>query len=822
MRGLITCSGQRWMLAVLMRLALLLPLGSVRAQDASSAAMQDADAGVEEPDLDSQAHAAPALPPIAAPAVRATQAPPPAADPQDMSYGAIAVAPGPFASIELDKVPRNVQQLDTAWLAEQHGVGLHEALNARLGSATINDVQSNPLQPDFQYRGFTASPLLGTPQGLAVYQNGVRINEPFGDLLQWDLIPSFALAAVQLIPGANPVYGLNALGGSLVLRMKDGFRAPGYRVEGLAGSFSRYRATAEYGRASEHWALYAGASAFGEQGFRDKSQSSAQNFYADLRHRSARHEVGLSATLASTDLNGNGPAPIELLRRDRSAVYTWPDNTRNALLMLNLDVKQQLSARVALQGLAYVRHGRRKTLNGDAAQFDLCAANGGESLLCDEAGNTLRDESGREIAVREPFDALFNTTDTLTDGQGASLQLNLQEPVFSGANQFVLGVSYDAAHSAFLQHAELGRLTPDRSVQAADVSLAGAGFQTDLDVQNHQLGAYASDTWTPLTPLSINLSARANWFNTALDDRLGRALDGRHSFARVNPALGLTYRIHRELTLFAGYGESNRAPSASELACADPNQPCRVPNAFIGDPPLKQVVSRSAELGLRARFGVRSRPWLEGSIAGFGARNQDDILFVAGSRVGTGYFQNAGATQRVGMEVSLAHQTGPLRAYASYALLRATFESELRLPGGANPSAMDDPMNGPTIEVHPGSRIPGLPAHVVKAGITLRPIDALEFGVSMLGQGSQPFRGDEANALPPVRGYVILNAHASYQLWTQLQLFVRAQNLLDTRYDTFGVLANPTEVLPGSSDPRFLGRGAPFGMWFGAVLADAL
>ena len=141
------------------------------------------------------------------------------------------ITPAPGARIEIEKVPRNVQRLDAEALALDQPLDLADVLNARLGSATLNDVQNNPLQPDLQYRGFTASPLLGTPQGIAVYQNGVRINEPFGDVVQWDLIPQFAIGEVQLIPGANPVYGLNALGGSLVLRMKDGFRNPGYRVQ---------------------------------------------------------------------------------------------------------------------------------------------------------------------------------------------------------------------------------------------------------------------------------------------------------------------------------------------------------------------------------------------------------------------------------------------------------------------------------------------------------------------------------------------------------------------------------------------------------------
>src|SRR5262245_45062840 len=200
-------------------------------------------------------------------------------------YQAVAVAPGPFAGIDPDRVPRNVQQLDAEQLANQRATGLQDALAGRLGSATLNDVQNNPLQPDLQYRGFTASPLLGTPQGLAVYQNGVRVNEPFGDLLQWDTLPTFAVAELQVLSGANALYGPNALGGSLALRMKDGFRNPGYRVEGWAGSFGRYTATAEYGHVFDDWAVYAGGSVFGEQGFRDHSPSRASNLYADLRQR---------------------------------------------------------------------------------------------------------------------------------------------------------------------------------------------------------------------------------------------------------------------------------------------------------------------------------------------------------------------------------------------------------------------------------------------------------------------------------------------------------------------------------------------------------
>ncbi len=737
-------------------------------------------------------------------------------------YGAVAISPG-GAGVPLDEVPRNVQTLTADQLGTRRSVGLHDALATRLSSAVINDVQNNPLQPDFQYRGFTLSPLLGVPQGIAVYQNGVRINEPFGDLMMWDLVPTFALSSVQLHPGASPIYGLNALGGSLVLRMKDGFTAPGLRVEASGGSFARYRTSLEYGRSWGDWAVYAGVSLFDERGFRDHSRSSARNLYTDVRHQTTTTEVGASVTLGSTDLNGNGPAPAEQLARDRDAVFTWPDNTANDMWMISLDGRQKLSRRASLAGNLYLRHGERTTLNGDAAEFEVCD-DAGSSVLCDEDSELVVDEAARTIATSDPFDAVFNTSQTVTDSHGAAVQLDLRERLFSRPNRFVTGVSYDGASTEFLQRVEAGFLTLDRTVQGSGVYLSGDAYRTDLHVRDHSLGVYLSDTWAVIDPLAITLAARASWFNVIMEDQAGDALDGNHTFARINPSLGATLRLVDGLSLFASYGESNRAPSASELACADPDEPCRVPNAFVADPPLEQVVSRSVELGVRGRLGEARRPWLQTTVAVFGSRNQDDIIFVSGSRVGTGYFRNAGETQRIGLELSFELERGPLTLYAGYSLLRATFEDDLELPGGAHPSlggaeeeeGGEEEEEAAALQVDAGSRIPGLPTHSVRAGIAVRPIDALEIGLTMAGQSSQPFRGDEANLLAGPSGWVVLGAHASYRLFESLLLFVHANNLLDTEYNTWGVLGEPAEALPGTSNPRFFGVGAPFGVWAGA------
>ena len=311
-----------------------------------------------------------------------------------------------------------------------------------------------------------------------------------------------------------------------------------------------------------------------------------------------------------------------------------------------------------------------------------------------------------------------------------------------------------------------------------------------------------------------------DWANIELTDRDGDALDGDHAFARVNPALGLAYTPVTAVTLFAGYGESSRTPSAAELACADPDQPCRVPNAFVADPPLEQVVARSVEVGARGRHGGSAkRPLLQWSLAGFGSRSFDDILFVAGSRVGTGYFRNAGQTQRIGLELSLSGELDVLRWYGSYALLRATFETHLLLPGSAHPYATETAdEDGAVIEVEPGDRMPSLPTHAGRVGVDVEPLKGLVLGANAQAQSGQPFRGDEANLLDPVPGFVVLGAHVSYRPLPHLVLHVQAQNLLDADYETFGVIADPSEVLADTSDPRFMTPGAPLSVWAGATI----
>jgi len=144
------------------------------------------------------------------------------------------------ADVDPDKVPASVNAIDASQIKQTGSLNISDSLVKYVPGITINEVAGNPFQPDVQFRGFVASPVSGTPQGLAVYQNGVRINEAFGDTVNWDLIPTAAIKSVSVVTN-NPAFGLNALGGAVDVQMKDGFSYHGAEIDTMGGSFGASR-----------------------------------------------------------------------------------------------------------------------------------------------------------------------------------------------------------------------------------------------------------------------------------------------------------------------------------------------------------------------------------------------------------------------------------------------------------------------------------------------------------------------------------------------------------------------------------------------------
>jgi len=742
---------------------------------------------------------------------------------QEVALGPLAevviVASAPLRGAELaeDHVAHSVQRVDDEQIHATRGATLADVLQQNLAGVTLNESQGSPFMPDLNYRGFTSSPLLGLPQGLAIYQNGTRLNEPFGDTVAWDLIPEFAIEEATLISGLNPTYGLNALGGALSLRMKDGFSFEGARLGVLGGSFGRLRGTLEAGLQRNGWAAYAGGDMLRETGYRDHSPAAAGRFYVDVRRRSEHHELALNATLANSSLTGNGPAPLELLTERRQAVFTYPDETKTSLALVTAEAGWSPTPAFQLTATAFLRGSLRQTFNGDA--FDLAPCDDEPAVLCsegeedgEEGGEPALGSSGEPIPASAGGDAATNTTRTRSRSAGATLQLVSRHSLGDRENQLTLGVSAARAMNEFQQRSEVGTFLPDRGVEGSGFFLGEGAI--DLETSSIQLGVYGTDTLTLLPELFLTASARFNWVALRLREDDVEALNADHDFARLNPAVGLAYRPSAGTTLYANYAEASRAPTPAELSCADPEEPCRLPNAFLSDPPLSQVVTRSVELGGRFAHELDADTALSASFALFVARSREDILFVAGSRVGTGYFRNAGTTQRAGVEATFSARIGELDTYLRYQFLRATFESSLLLPGANNPDAMTTP-EGDVIAVEPGDLIPGLPQHALRVGADIEPVQRLAVGAWVNLTSSQYYRGDEANLLPPLPGYATLNARGSFELSSWALLFVRVDNVLNAELETFGLLGEPDEVIPDAEDPRYASPSPPRSVWVG-------
>lgn len=345
----------------------------------------------------------------------------------------IGTTPLPGIGVPLEQVPANIQSAPDTSIKKQPGVSIADYLENNVGSINVNAAQNNPFQLDVNFRGFTASPLLGTPQGLSVFQDGVRVNEPFGDLVNWDLIPQAAIANIQVIPGSNPLFGLNTLGGALAIQTKSGFQFPGYGVRAYGGSFGRRATEFEAGGHGDSVDYFVAGNLFHEDGWREHSSSRVKQLFAKVGYQDERTDLDLSGSFADNRLEGVQALPTSFLG-DRSQAYTWPDYTSNRLHFLNLKASHFLSDEHLLAGNVYYRALRTFNFSSNVNdQFD---------------------------GVTELNPALNNTNTIDQTGYGGSFQYTFLGPLAGYQNQLVAGVSADLGDTDFSQFAQPAGFSP--------------------------------------------------------------------------------------------------------------------------------------------------------------------------------------------------------------------------------------------------------------------------------------------------------------------------------------------------------------------------
>jgi outer membrane receptor protein involved in Fe transport len=758
----------------------------------------------------------------------------------------------PLAGVELpvDQIPTPVQTLTNKDLGNTAALDLSQLMNRRLDGIHINETQGNPFQPDLNYRGYTASPLLGTPEGISVYMDGVRLNQPFGDVVSWDLIPKIAIQEVALFPGSNPLFGLNTLGGALSLQTKDGASKPGTSIQASGGSFGRRAVEFDHGWAnSKGFNWYVAGNLFHEDGWRQASASDVRQAFSKLGWQGSKTSIGLTGSYADNALMGNGMQEQRFLARDYTSVYTTPDITNNVAPFLNLTVRHTPSASLSVSGNVYFRYIRADTVNGDVNENSLDQSvyqpSAADMRALTAAGYTGFPTSGAN-ASNTPFpywrciaqalqrddpgercNGQLNRTYTKQHNYGVSGQMTRTGTVHGNHNQFTIGAAHDRSSVGFQQTAQLGYLNPDRTVTTVNAIEDGVsagnvdGVPLDARVYLrgliHTSGIFATDTLQVGSAWTFSLSGRYNRTIVNNTDRIRPgggpgSLDGHNVFERFNPAIGATYSPRAAVTFYGSYSEGSRAPTSIELGCADPAQPCRLPNALAGDPPLKQVVTSTFEGGARGRREGR----LNWNAGWFWGQNYNDILFVSSTSTGFGYFKNFGKTRRDGVEASLKGRIGRLTLGGGYTFLNATYQTRETVLGSSN-SANDAASKGldGVIQVTPGNRIPLIPQHLLKTYADYQATSKLSIDLDFNAVTTSYARGNENNLsnadgawyLGPGTspGYGVVNVGAHYRAAKRMQVFVQINNLLDHRYYTAAQLG-PTAF---TSTGAFIARPLP-------------
>ena len=740
----------------------------------------------------------------------------------------VPMSPVPGAEIPLNKVPSGVSIVNSSDFARENYVDTpNEILQQRVPGIIVDDLQGNQFQTNIQFRGFESSPVNGVPQGLAVYQDGVRINESFSDIVNYDFLPQIAIDNMAVVSN-NPVYGLNALGGAIVINMKNGFNYQGGEIVFNAGSFGRVQGSAQAGVRAGNWGMYWGGERIEDKGYRDFSPAQIKRMYADLGYKNSTAELHFNVTAADNFVGVTAAAPVQLLALDWARTFTSPQTTKNEVVMPSFNGTVNINPNTSLTGVAYYRHFKQSHDDGNITEAEDCLPSQGiAGTLCIE-GEQVLDQTGNpipdDVFGGKPLGVIDRTSQD-AEGWGTSLQAVNKADLFGRKNQFLIGTSYDNGNVGFGSSSEMGFSKPRFVVEGGGLFLSAPDDVEikSLSTQNDYYGLYFSDTFDLTERLSLTAGGRYNYARIQIKDESGQApeLNGTNQYVRFNPAGGATYKFNPNVSLYGGYSEANRAPIAAELACSDPENPCLIESFLVADPHLDQVVSHTWEAGVRGEKALQGSK-LEWSLGGFRTENTDDIITVFSPIAGRGVFENGGTTLRQGIEANLAYRTNRWFMYANYAFVHATYESPLELAAPDNPRAGECKTRGHEEEeveeeegeeemtcifVRPGDRIPGIPEHRFKAGLDYWITPKWKFGGDMIAVSSQYFFQDDSNLNAPLGGYWRLDLHTSYDVTPRVQLFGLVNNVFDREYGVFGTFFNLEAADNGArADPQ-LGEG---------------
>jgi outer membrane receptor protein involved in Fe transport len=714
----------------------------------------------------------------------------------------IGITPLESFGLPLNQIPSNVQTASSADLQRQQSLDMVDYLNNNFSGVSVSESDGNPFQIDVYYHGFTASPLLGTPEGLSVYVDGVRVNESFGDTVNWDLIPEYAIQSLSLLSGSNPVFGLNTLGGAISVRTKNGHDDPGTEVEAYYGMYGRRSVEIETGGTSGPFDYFIAGDYFDETGWRNVDSSKLLRSFAKIGWQTDTSRVDLSYTYADNFMYGDGPTPQSLLDYDRKQTYT-PDYTQNIMNFVNLTGRQTLGEHLLLSGNMFYRYLNTFVQNGNINDFYLEDNYAGPPTDCSNSG-----ANAATLAYCAPGQNANSTA--IQSSAGFGLQLTDADDLFGLKNQAIFGVDYVASHDDFTQSFDYGGLSYPLHLLENEPSPYNNFNVIGVNGNNKIFGAYLTNTLSPNDLIHVTAAVRYNLSNETIN---GYSIDpdpgdfgngflgstpvtGDHSFTHINPSIGFTITPTQYTTYYADWNQASRAPTVIELGCANPAVPCGLPDDFASDPNLKQVVAQTFEIGLRGNLPDQSFNW---SADAFVTTSHNDIQFIA-SAINAGFFDNVGDTRREGLDLAVGGKEGGFNWKIAYSYVEATFQSSF-VVNASSSSAAD--VNG-NIVVNPGDRLPLVPLHTARLMVDYDFDTHLNLGANVVFASSSFLHGNENNAnvsgttnIPSgeyiegsgtIPSYATLNLNGSYKFNKYFELFARMSNVTNKDYYTAGFL----------------------------------
>jgi len=627
--------------------------------------------------------------------------------------GASEETPAQVEKLDLKRVIPGPETLNTALLT--------------LPGVSLFDDQGARLQPQLEVRGFSVSPVVGNPQGVSVFLNGIRVNEPDAQEVNFDLLPSAAFDQATLVRGPDVLFGRNSLGGTLLLTTRRGGDTPEATLEVGGGSFGEQTLTTTLGGKLDGIDGFLAFTGENEVGWRQATSSTTRNLFATIGHQwGPSHDSGdiaLDIQYGHDRIFEAGSLPASYIAINPKINYTPGDFFAPEAVDLALRGNEPLAGGI-LRGTLFGRRNNVEQFNGN---------------------------------VPPP------NTDGFTYNLSGGSTLEWTRPFVLGSVPigWTMGAEY-SRESAHIRLVNVGGGLP-------------ASITTDATIHQDNAAAFAQAVVSVTPRLNITGGLRLDYVHVPYRDSLDASNDGTSTYNRLSPEIGATYQFTDDIKGFVAYKSGFRAPAPLELACANPNAPCSLPFSLGNDPALLPVTTRDYEGGFDVDFAARTTL----DVDAFWTDVDNDIVF-ASPNLTQEYFLNAPHTRRAGVEASgqIGLPAG-FRLVASYSYVAATYQSTVLI-------ATSDSNPQPT---KPGDLFPLSPLHRGRlgAGVThLFGALVVDGEFDIRGYQGQFTRGDESNQRKEIPGYTVagLSARADYH---RFGAAVGIENIFNRQYYTFGI-----------------------------------